>query len=99
MTGGGGFTQDMNVRFRQNRSLLKGEGTYSNFDKSYITDHMVTTKKDRRAATIFFKKASPEYYIKLKSRLKRQAERSKRSQIVLLLTLSAAGLIGLILLF
>ena len=34
MTGGAGFTQDMNVRTRQNRSLLKSKGTYANFDKS-----------------------------------------------------------------
>ncbi|MEP3387350.1 MAG: hypothetical protein ABJO02_04125 [Reichenbachiella sp.] len=63
--GGEGFSRwaaDVN---RQNRQLLKGnQSGYSNFDKSYITDYIISRKP------LVFKEASPEYLEKLHRRLK-----------------------------
>lgn len=81
---GSGFIRQMIDSSRQNRSLLKGEGTYTNFDKSYITDYLV--KSNKRRITIN-KVADPEYLRQLQSRMIQDNLLRKRWRLFLLLAL------------
>ena len=71
MMAGAGFMRQMIDSYKQNRSLLKGsrEATYQNFDKSYITDSIISRKP------LVFKKSSPEYLEELKVELKLKRKR------------------------
>ncbi len=65
---GAGFMKDMIASSRNNRTLLKGDKTtkYKNFDKSYITDWVISRKP------LKFKTATPEYLGQLRLKMKRQ---------------------------
>lgn len=77
MTGGAGFSRWANDLSKQNRQTLKGTrgAGYSNFDKSYITDYIISRKP------LVFKEASPEYLEKLHRRLKAARKKEIRRKI------------------
>lgn len=88
---GAGFIKDMISVNRNNRSLLKGQDSakYKNFDTSYITDWVISRKP------LKFKKASPEYLLKLKQQLKRDRKINQfKTVIVGLIVLPVLAVLG-----
>ncbi|WP_143520079.1 hypothetical protein [Reichenbachiella sp. 5M10] len=67
--------------------MLRDKGSYQNFDKSYISDYIISRKPR------IFKEATPEYlaelHVKLAARRKREVKRKIKA---MLLTLLITGL-------
>ncbi|RJE73119.1 hypothetical protein BGP76_04040 [Reichenbachiella sp. MSK19-1] len=86
MTGGAGFSRDSQNSSRSNRSLLKGSGLYKSFDKSYISDYIISRKPR------IFKEATPEYlaelHVKLAARRKKEIKRKIKAMVLSLLIVS-----------
>ncbi|MEP2023239.1 MAG: hypothetical protein ABJH98_02800 [Reichenbachiella sp.] len=74
---GESFSRWANDLNKQNRQTLKGTRSsgYSNFDKSYITNYIISRKP------LVFKEASPEYLEKLHRRLKAARKKEIRRKI------------------
>lgn len=76
----GGFGRDNNTA--SNRTLLKGKssGTYQNFDKSYITNYIISRKP------LIFKEANPEYLetLKIKLAVRRKKEIKRKIKIAVI---------------
>lgn len=89
MTMGAGFMKDMIVSSRNNRSLLKGNkiGKYKSFDKSYISDSIISRKP------LKFKTSTPGYLRSLKEKLNRQRQINiLKGLLAGLITVSILGL-------
>lgn len=87
--GGAGFIRHMIAVTKENRRILKGEGaTYSNFDKSYITDSIVN--RGKKVSAKLFKKASPAYYEKLRNDLREENRKLRLKRLVLFTTIVLA---------
>ncbi len=82
---GAGFIKDMIAVTRNNRALLKGksQASYQNFDKSYITDWIISRKIPK------YKIATPEYLAELRNKLA-QERRQQRGRRILAATITIA---------
>ncbi|MCV9389110.1 hypothetical protein [Reichenbachiella ulvae] len=94
--GGEGFARWAAGTNKNNRQLLRGDGnaTYKNFDKSYITDYIISRKPR------VFKEATPEYMAELHRKLQYRRKREIRRKIkAAIISVSIVGLLGFLLFF
>lgn len=96
MTGGAGFSRMADGINKRNRAMLRGNGdaTYKNFDKSYITDYIISRKP------LLFKEASPEYMEQLHARLVAMRKKEIRRKVkAFVVSLGIVGVIAFLLFF
>ena len=75
---GAGSIKAMIDSYRNNRQLLKGEGSYKNFDKKAYG-------RARKLNQPVYKDASPAFLKMLREKLKREADQSKTKKVARLL--------------
>jgi hypothetical protein len=80
---GAGFMRDMISMTKNNRKLLKGNGKkkYENFDKSYITDSIIS-----REAPIY-KSATPELLNKIRKTVSKERRKNRILSFLFLILL------------
>lgn len=88
MSGGAGITDWARKASRNNRQLLKGGGGYKNFDKSYITDYIISRKP------LVFKEATPEQLANFRRRLIKLRKNEIRRKIkAMIISVTIVGLL------
>ena len=94
---GSGFMKSGSESARNNRALLKGKkgDKFQNFDKSYITDTIISKKP------LKFKPATPEYLAILRHQLAIERRKSFIRSLVagIVSTLLIAGLVFLLMIY
>ncbi|MBV6644371.1 MAG: hypothetical protein KI790_02920 [Cyclobacteriaceae bacterium] len=86
-----GFAMDMVTLFRTNRAILKSQSLYKPFDRSYITDAIIS----REAPS--YRVADPKYLSSLRQSLIAARDRAKhKNHLAMLLSVMITGVLAVV---